>query len=233
MADISLLSGNLNVAISSQPTIVRITASGTYTPSAGLTYAIIELVSGGGAAGGSPATAASQQSSGAAGAGGSYVKFLATAAQIGVSQAVTIGAGGTGVSGGTGGAGGNTSFGALASALGSSGGSAGTATNQSSGSNQGAGGGTSVVTGTLIQSANGNAGSASFSENNGFFAHGNGGDSPYGAGGLGSTGLVALASNVGTGNGAGASGNCNGNSAAARTGGAGTAGICVIEEHFD
>lgn len=95
------------------------TANGTYTPTTGMLFCIVELVGGGG---GGAANVAGQ--SGASGAGGGYAKKLLTAADIGASKTVTIGPkGNKGVgAGGNGTAGGTTSLGALLSATGGAGG---------------------------------------------------------------------------------------------------------------
>ena len=100
------------------------TASGTYTPSAGMICATIECVGGGGGGGAAP-TVASTTLSGSGGAGGNYARKLVTAADIGASKAVTVGSGGAGGVQGTsnGGAGTATSVGALCVANGGNGGS--------------------------------------------------------------------------------------------------------------
>ena len=95
-------------------------SSGTYTPSSGLLYAIVEVVSGGGGGGAGDAT----PHSGGGGGGGGYARAILTAATIGASQTVTIGNGGAGgIYGGIGAApGGTTSFGSYLSATGGGGG---------------------------------------------------------------------------------------------------------------
>jgi len=98
------------------------TASGTYTPNANLVSAIVEVQAGGGA-GGAVTGATGYTFIGGGGGGGGYCRRYLTAAEIGVSQAITIGAGGAGAAGGAGGTGGNSSFGALCVANGGGGGS--------------------------------------------------------------------------------------------------------------
>lgn len=90
-------------------------SSGTYTPSAGMLYCIVESVDGGGGSGGSTNNNASNRSCSKGGNGGAYGRTRLTAAQIGASQTVTIGAGGAAGSsgGGNGGSGGATSLGSL------------------------------------------------------------------------------------------------------------------------
>lgn len=101
--------------------IQTFTASGTYTPTAGMEEAIIEIVGAGGGGSGAPAG----EAGGGGGAGG-YSRRKVTAADVGVSQVVTIGSGGTGgVGNAAGTAGGTTSVGALISATGGGGGSPG------------------------------------------------------------------------------------------------------------
>ena len=95
------------------------TASGTYTPSANMVYCDIEVCGGGGAGGGSANTS---PRTAAGGGGGGYARKVVTAATIGASKAVTVGAGGVGVSNGTGGTGGTSSVGAIVSATGGLGG---------------------------------------------------------------------------------------------------------------
>lgn len=100
------------------------TATGTYTPSAGMVYAVVECIGGGGGGGGTGNPAASTASQGGGGGGGGYSRVTVTAAAIGASKAVTIGAaGGGGATGNNAGSGGgDTSLGALCVAKGGSGG---------------------------------------------------------------------------------------------------------------
>jgi len=98
--------------------IQTLTSSGTYTPTPGTRYAIVELV-GGGATGGQGGA----DKGGGGGGGGGYSRRTLTAAQLGASQNVTIGAAGAATPTGAaapGNAGGTTSFGALLSATGGS-----------------------------------------------------------------------------------------------------------------
>lgn len=71
--------------------------SGTYTPTAGTAYIIVEMTGGGGGSGGTatPGSAGNASMSGAGGPGG-YLKFMMNAAQIGASLAYTVGGGGAG-----------------------------------------------------------------------------------------------------------------------------------------
>lgn len=97
----------------------------TYVPTPGTKFAIVLAVSGGGAGGGTVVTAAGQASVGSGGASGSYWHGVLTAAQIGASLALTLGAGGTATVGGNGGNGGATSLGSYVSIPGGLGGLAG------------------------------------------------------------------------------------------------------------
>lgn len=100
------------------------TASGTYTPRTGMVTCLIECVGGGGGGGGVATTYNSINSGGGGGGAGGYSQKLATAADIGASKPVTIGAGGSAGPAGNnaGGSGGDTSVGSLCVAKGGSGG---------------------------------------------------------------------------------------------------------------
>ncbi len=97
-------------------------ANTTYTPTANMTFCIIEAIGGGGGGGGATADALTGSASGSGGAGG-YARLLASAATIGASQAIVIGGGGNGgnaTSNGT--DGGTTSVGSLITCTGGLGG---------------------------------------------------------------------------------------------------------------
>ena len=197
-------------------------ASGTYTPTANMVYAIIEAVGGGGGGGGAATPPATTGRSGAAGGSGSYSRSYVTAATVGASQTVTIGAGGTAGStaGGNGGAGGSTSVGAICIANGGGGGT-GTATLGAGGAGGTAGtgdvtivgnaGGGTHVTVTNSASANPSVGAPSY------FGGGASAIATSGAGLNGTTG-------------GGASGGYSINPAGAAAGGVGGAGYVVITE---
>lgn len=122
----------------------------TYTPTAGMKHCIVISTGGGGGGGGGDASAAANVGAGAGGgAGGTCIERF-TAADIGASQTVTIGAAGAAGStaGGNGGAGGNTTFGALHTANGGAGGiGSGNAAKRAGSTAGGAGG---VPTGGLL-----------------------------------------------------------------------------------
>lgn len=170
----------------------KFTASGTYTPSTGMLYCISEAT-GGGAGGGSAASSAGQIAGGGGGGGGSTSRAVLTAAQIGASKAVTIGAGGAGGAAGTnnGTAGGDTSLGVLCIGKG---GSAGTGAASGNGTAGGAGG----VAGTGDDVPTGGAGSDGFGGaiTTVLSIGGAGGGSFYGSG-AGATSAVGGASKTG------------------------------------
>lgn len=201
--------------------IQRITATGTYTPTPGTTSVIVEIVGGGGASGGAPATGAGAQSVGVAGGAGAYAKSRLITGFSGVT--VTIGAGGTGNSGAAGGNGVASSFGALITAPGGFGG--GTLGPSGVMASQQGGIGAAIATGGNILNMGGQpAGDGLVNP----IIVSPGGNTPLGQ-------SVAYTfqttGNPGTGFGSGAGGTSNGASQAARTGGAGAPGICIIYEY--
>ena len=111
------------IHVATGPKVRVFTASGTYTPSAGLVAAIIECIGGGGAGGGCAATSAGQCAAAGGGGGGDYARAYVTAAQVGASQSVTVDAGGSAPTSGNnaGGNGGTSSVGSLCSAGGGTG----------------------------------------------------------------------------------------------------------------
>lgn len=193
--------------------IQKFTSSGTYTPSTGMVYAVIDAVGGGGGAPGG--SAGSNYASG--GGAGAYVRSLVTAANVGASQVVTIGAAGTASTGNTAaGNGGNTSVGTLAVA---GGGTAGTQSSSSITYPGGLGGtATTPANGVGVNGQNGGAG-----QSNGALT-GFGGSGPFGAGGYGVT--SGTAGVAGSGFGAGGSGANSTN-----LGGAGSPGFVLITEY--
>lgn len=224
------ISTTASLSAFNQVVITQFLTSGTYTPTAGMKYCIIELVGAGGGGGGSANTASGTNSSGNGGGAGGYARQAFAAATIGVSQTVTIGAGGAAGSnsGGNGGNGGTTSVGVLISATGGTGGTSNGVGDHS----EGVGGVGGVGTGTL--SLTGMAGGAGYSYNIAtvvnFAQGGYGGSTVFGAGGL--TSIDSGGGGVGTagakgGGGSGASSQ-GGNSGV--VGGAGGDGYVVITE---
>ena len=98
-------------------------STGTYTPTSGMRYCIVEALGAGGGGGG----AGSNNVAGGGGGAGGYSQAIFTAADIGSSVTVTIGAGGSGGAAGNnvGSSGGSTTFGALITCTGGAGGVAG------------------------------------------------------------------------------------------------------------
>lgn len=116
-----------NLGLLGAVNIIVFSTSGTYTPSPGMQFCIVEVLGGGGGAGGSAAGTATTEAFGAGGASGEYASGYFTASTIGSSQTITIGtagSGGVGSAAGTGG--GNTSFGSLITCFGGTGGAGGT-----------------------------------------------------------------------------------------------------------
>jgi hypothetical protein len=200
------------------------TGSGTFTPDPDMIECMLEAIGGGGAGGGIGGLAGSSVGGGGGGSGG-YSRTHATAADIGASKTVTIGAGGTGVSNAAGNNGGDTSVGSLCIGKGGSGGSpAGTVTG-------GLGGvaGTGDFTPTGMPGGNGvqQGGVTTFGGTGG-----DGGSSHYGGGGRGAYAAGSVVAGGGAtaygGGGGGAAGN---NSAADVAGGNGFAGVVIVTEY--
>jgi hypothetical protein len=212
------------------------TASGTYTPSVGMLYCIIECVGGGGAGGGASGTA-TFYGIGSGGAAGAYSRLVASAATVGVSKVVTIGVGGVpGAAGNVaGGNGGDTSVGSLCLARGANGGNPCATANAASGAVGGAG---STGTGDLKASGQNAVGgyyqifaaTASIVSS----GSGQGANSPYGGGGsAGGTNASGSAANgvAATGFGAGGGGGaCNQLAGSNASGGAGAPGVVFVTE---
>lgn len=201
--------------------------SGTYTPPAGMQYALVYVLGAGGGSGSAPATSSTQTSASPGGASGSWAFVKLLASDIGASQTYVVGQGGAAGIGGAGGNGGPSSFGSLISAPGGNGSPAGVAISTSSsglfaGGTQG--GVPTISAGTVIESSNGNPGGKSIFITSNTLA-GDGGVSPKGGGGQG-LGATAAAT-PGSGKGAGASGASNGTSTAASKNGAAGADGCI------
>ena len=201
--------------------VQRITSTGTYTPTTGTLFAIVEVQGGG--ASGFGGTLASAWGSG--GGGGGYCKSIIPAANLFPSVSVTIGSGGTGTTG-AGANGGNTTFPATGGfSMTGSGGATGSGGSGNTRSPTGGGRG-GAASGGNIYNINGDNGgwSVGFSNNNSFGGVGGGG--LYGRGGgdavVGATAANSAAANTGGGGGgiAGLSGN----------GGNGGSGVVIITE---
>lgn len=211
-----------------------ITTTGTYTPTAGMKYCTVEIVGGGGGAGGVEAGSSNYSSSAGAG-GGAVSRGFFSAGTIGVSQSVTIGAGGSGGAAGAannGSAGGQTSFGSLMTApggLGSPGGHSLAAIKVNGPANGGSAG-----TGGFFN-ISGQAGSPGFlfpTSTASPASGGSGANSLYGSGGImviPGASSDQTGSNA-TGYGAGGGGGASSQGSSGAAGGNGSPGICIVTE---
>jgi hypothetical protein len=219
-------SGPSNVATTAK--IVPITASGTYTPSPGLVSAIVEVIAAGGAGGGSLGAAGT--AGGAGGGSGGYSRRSLTAGQIGASQSVTIGVGGTGASNADGGSGGDTSFGTLVIAKGGSGGQH---SDVNAGNFVGRGGAGGIITGAVGDIVSGGApGEGGVWSSNAQSPAGGGGSSALGGGGapVFTAAGTKVDGNAATNYGSGGGGSISPGVSTAGIGGNGSAGVCIVTE---
>lgn len=204
------------------------TASGTYTPSPGMKYCMIECMGGGGG-GGAVDGAANTSRAGGSGGGGGYSQALKSAAAVGASQTVTIGAlGAAGTAGDNNGSAGTaTSVGSLCVANGGGGG-------QSSPTGFGlAGVGATAGTGDIASPGpKGNTGLSfgAIAEAANYTTPGpTGANTRWGSGGQGGlVGAGGAASGYGAGGGAGE----QVNSATDVAGGNGAPGLVIITEYM-
>jgi hypothetical protein len=201
------------------------TAGGTYTPSTGMLYCIVECLGAGGGGGAIAGTAGDLRYAGGGGAGQHSFKLL-TAAQVGASQGVAVGAlGAGGVAGATnGGTGGSTFFGSLCSAAGGGGGQ----TTAAGAAGFGGGGGSGGTGDIASVGAPGGPGmfSSIFTVQ---LASGQGGSTLYGSGGRGVAGNNSI-SLAATGYGAGGGGAAVLAAIGNIAGGNGSPGIVIITE---
>lgn len=210
------------------------TSSGTYTPTTGMLYCVAECVGGGGGGGGAAATGANEAAAGGGGGAGGYSSAVISAATIGASQAVTIGAAGTSATAGnnSGGTGGTSSLGALLTANGGTGGGGSNSTLTITYAQAGQGGISSGPGGSIL--INGEFGESGLSFGTNFLAKsGAGANSKFGVGavsGISQAGISFNGQNA-IGNGSGGSGGISLNNSAAAAGGSGGAGIVVITEY--
>jgi len=208
------------------------TATGTYTPNARMRQCLVISTGGGGGGGGTDSPDGDSDNAGGGGGGGATCIELFTAATIGASQAVTIGAAGTAGTntGGNGGNGGDTTFGALHTAGGGTGGTG----SAGSGNNQNASGGAGgTATGGLINipGSSGGFGVGGVWSDVDAILRGGGGGSFWGGGpGPGFDAGASANGTAATVYGAGGQGSGNFNNSSGNTGGPGMSGICVILE---
>lgn len=226
----SLVTGVLNVSVNGGANTT--VGASSYIPTPGMLFVDVEGVGGGGAGGGAVNPTAGNVALGAPGASGSYGRSIYTAAQIGASQAVTVGAGGIGVSSTTGGVGGTTSLGALLTLPGGSGGLSSAAGGVVTPSLLGGNTGTSAPTGTNLNANTGFPGGPSIAM----------AATTVGSyGGQGGGNLLGIptpfagantAGNPGTGYGTGGSGLCILNGSGPANGPNGAAGVLIIREYI-
>jgi hypothetical protein len=208
------------------------TGANTYTPTTGMAMCKVTSTGGGGGGGGADANdASSAASGGGGGAGGTCIETF-TAADIGASQTVTIGAGGAGgaaATGATGTTGGSTTFGALHTATGGAGGVG----VQTTAIAIGAGGAGGIPTDGILNVDGGDGGSGSVDTSVTVGIGGQGGASLWGGGGKPavSSGDAAAAGTAARAYGSGGGGAVARNNFEA-AGGAGKDGVCMVEEYF-
>lgn len=203
------------------------TASGTYTPTTGMKYCIVEAIGAGGGGGGTTGSAAPNQFGGGGGQSGSYARSVITAATIGASKAVTIGAKGTGGAAGNnaGAAGGDTSLSTLVIAKGGAGGGFGNSVTVGRG-----GWTTTASTGDFV--CVGSPGTAGFyaTVNTVTVEAGMGASSVFGGGALAASHITSSAGNNAAGFGGGGSGGIS-ITAINKAGGDGFDGVIFITEY--
>lgn len=204
------------------------TASGTYTPSTDAKACMIHVVGCGGGGGGAQGGGAGNCAAGSGGASGAYIKHWIEPGVNLTGGAVTIGTAGAGgaSTGGTGGTGGNCSVvvqGVTYTAIGGAGG-----VGQTTGTSLTAIGATAAPTGsTSTDFTVCEGGTSAFRLSGTSVLAGVGGSNPLGGGGLTVTPNVAGVAGNGYGSGGGGAVATTTNS----TGGAGKAGVVIIEEY--
>lgn len=209
--------------------IQTFTSSGTYTPTPGMVYCIVEMVGGGGGGGGTPTATSSTSAVGSSGGSAAYSKGIYSASTIGASQTVTIGSAGSSSANGNGTAGGQTSLGSLLTAPGGAGGPVGSLRSSTTVVAGGAGGvagtgGTINATGSPGQSGMVIIGTNALS--------GNGASTLFGGGAPGVTGTNANGQSATANSGSGGSGSMIfGVTGVAAIGGAGGTGLVTITEY--
>lgn len=211
----------------------------TYTPSAKLVFAEVEVCGGGGSGASTDSgTDSTHFSIGGGGGAGEYRKSIITVASIGSSKIVTIGSGGSsGVSPSNGGL---TSFGSLLTAAGGI--SLSTASSNSgialvsSGASDSDSNGVTGSNGSVIVSGSpGNSAWGIYNASGTVMNSGSGGSSIFGSGGSSLSLIDSSSSNGVDGKafGSGGSGAITGlSSTPGFTGGSGSAGVCIIKEYI-
>ena len=216
--------------------VQRFTAAGTYTPTAGTTRIIVEIVGGGGGGGGAQSSS-NAASFGTGGGAGAYAKALFNSFPATVAVTIgTGGTGGTGVAGTFGGAGGTSTFGTLVSAPGGGGGrslAADPTVLTNFGSEGGTGGTGATTTGATLVLADGSSGgpgAALGTSGSQFLSAGIGGPSVFG--GTAKTANTPSGASARANTGAGGSGTTAASGAATtNVGGSGGSGLCIVWEY--
>lgn len=220
------------------PSIVvqTFTATGTYTPTAGMLHAIVECLGPGGGGGGAAGTAGGIFIAGG-GSPGSFSRKRIAAADIVTNAAITLpagGAGGTaGANAGSNGAGDTTVISnAVSLCVGKTGLGGGAASNTLV-----AQGGAAAPTGTGDLTANGNPGGPGYFNSANITAvlpAGQGGSGPFGGGAAATFCANTATAGAAAGNyGSGGAGACASNTASTAAGGAGSKGIVIITEYVN
>jgi len=185
----------------------------------------VKAQGGGGAGGGAGATGGNYSVGSGGGGGGFAESFITDIAGLASSVTVTVGAGGSAVSGGTGGTGGTSSFGALVVAAGGTGGIVKPASAYAPYISGGAGG--VATAGDFRQKGGGGGTGAGYSD---LGSSGAGGSAQLGGGARGvGQGSGTLSGEAGGTYGGGGGGAYNSATQSAAIGGAGGAGIVVVE----
>lgn len=205
------------------------TSTATYTATVGATVDNIRCIGSGGGGGGAATTTGTTAAAGAGGGAGGYSERRVLAATA-TGSTVTIGAAGTAGAAGAnaGGTGGNVTFGALLTANGGVGGGGGVANTIDTGSGNGAAGGTAAA-GDINVPGQSTIGTTVFSIATAVSS--SGGNSQLGAGGPGVITATATAGNAASGFGAGGSGGAVAASNTQVAGGAGSKGVCIVDEY--
>jgi len=208
--------------------VQRITATGTYTPTAGTNSVIVRLVGGGGGGGGVAATGASTGAAAAGGGSGAYAEVRLTSAFSGVT--VTIGALGSGAAAGAnqGATGGQSTFGSLITCPGGIGGVGAPASSATNAVTTTTAAAIATTTGTGLLLTPGSVGGLGVATGVTSVSSGFGGGSPFGPGAPGVMTTASGQASISLGSGGSGAAGAN---AAAQAGGNGAAGLCVVFEY--
>lgn len=205
-----------------------LTTGTTFTTGIDTNTIFVRMVGGGAGGAGCTSVAAAASAGGGGGAGGYAEKTFAVTPNTAYTYA--IGAAGAGASGAAGGNGGDTTFAVGGTTVTAKGGTGAVVATATAAVNAYAGGvgGTVSTNGDVNSSGQPGDPGVQFLVATPVVASGNGGDSPFGAGGKGIT-AVGNGNNA-IGFGAGGGGAATGASTV-RTGGSGTAGVIIVDEY--